>query len=81
GMGRVMPYTFAAFSVAAISIIGLPPTLGFLAKWDMLEGAVESEQFLFVVVIGLGTMLNTAYFLPIIYKAFLTLPAVISKML
>jgi len=70
GMGRSMPYTFAAFSLAAISIIGLPPTIGFLAKWDMIEGAVEGDKFLVIVVIAISTVLNIAYFMPVIYKAF-----------
>lgn len=70
GIGRVMPFTFVAFTIAAISMIGLPPTVGFFAKWFILDGAMGSEQFFVVLVIAASTMLNAAYFLPIIYKAF-----------
>jgi multicomponent Na+:H+ antiporter subunit D len=71
GIGRRMPWTMAAFGIAALSMIGLPPTVGFLSKWFMLQGAMDSGQWFPVVIIILSTLLNAAYFLPIIYAAFL----------
>ncbi|MDA1101648.1 MAG: proton-conducting transporter membrane subunit [Proteobacteria bacterium] len=71
GIGRRMPWTMGAFAIGAISMIGLPPAAGFISKWYMLLGAFEAEQFFAVVVIVLSTLLNAAYFLPIIYAAFL----------
>jgi multicomponent Na+:H+ antiporter subunit D len=71
GIGRRMPWTMGAFAIGAISMIGLPPAAGFLSKWYMLLGAFEAEQFFAVLVILLSTLLNAAYFLPIVYAAFL----------
>jgi multicomponent Na+:H+ antiporter subunit D len=70
GIGRKMPWTMAAFSVAALSMIGLPPTGGFVSKWYILSGAVEAASPLVVAVLVVSTLLNAAYFLPIIYAAF-----------
>ncbi|MBT5083356.1 MAG: monovalent cation/H+ antiporter subunit D family protein, partial [Rhodospirillaceae bacterium] len=60
-----------AFAIGAISMIGLPPAAGFLSKWYMLLGALEVEQWFAVGVIVGSTLLNAAYFLPIVYAAFL----------
>lgn len=74
GIGWKMPWTMTAFGVGAIAMIGLPPTAGFLGKWFMLSGATQSGQWLPVAVIVLSTVLNAAYFLPIIFRAFFTEP-------
>ncbi|MBM3336223.1 MAG: monovalent cation/H+ antiporter subunit D family protein [Betaproteobacteria bacterium] len=70
GIGRRMPWTMGAFAVGALSMIGLPPTAGFVSKWYMLSGAMAEGQALAVIVIILSTLLNAAYFLPILYQAF-----------
>jgi multicomponent Na+:H+ antiporter subunit D len=70
GIGYRMPWTMAAFAVGALGMIGLPPTAGFLGKWFMLSGAMQTEQWLPVGVIVLSTVLNAAYFLPIVTRAF-----------
>jgi multicomponent Na+:H+ antiporter subunit D len=70
GIGRRMPWTMGAFAIGALSMIGLPPTAGFLGKWFMLSGAVQTGQWIAVGVIVLSTILNAAYFLPILYTAF-----------
>jgi len=70
GIGKRMPYTMAAFAIASLSMIGLPPTVGFLSKYYMLKGAFEYGNFFAVTVIVVSTLLNAAYFLPIIYAAF-----------
>jgi len=69
GIGYRMPWTMAAFTIGAISMIGLPPTAGFLSKWYMLMGAFQQEQLFAVLVIIASTLLNAAYFIPIIYAA------------
>ena len=76
GIGWKMPITMAAFAVGALSMIGLPPTAGFLGKWFMLSGAVSTGQWFAVGVIVVSTMLNAGYFLPILYRAFLMKPDV-----
>ncbi len=70
GIGRRMPFTMAAFAIGALSMIGLPPTAGFVSKWYILSGALETQQMFAVGVIVLSTLLNAAYFLPIVYSAF-----------
>lgn len=70
GIARRMPITMAAFAIGAISMIGLPPTVGFISKWYMLQGAVSAEQWNAVAVIAVSTLLNAGYFLPIIYRAY-----------
>ena len=70
GIGRRMPFTMAAFTIGSLSMIGLPPTAGFISKWYLLQATWETDApFVFVVVI-LSTLLNAAYFLPIVYRAF-----------
>jgi len=70
GIGRRMPWTMAAFSVAALSLIGIPPAAGFISKWFIMTSAVQSEHYLVVAVLIVSTLLNAGYFLPIIYSAF-----------
>ena len=75
GIGRRMPWTMGAFAIGALSMIGVPPAAGFLSKWYMLLGALEVEQWFAVGVIVLSTLLNAAYYLPIVYAAFVKPPA------
>ncbi|MEM7238445.1 MAG: proton-conducting transporter membrane subunit, partial [Pseudomonadota bacterium] len=70
GIGRRMPWTMGAFTIGALGMIGLPPTAGFLSKWFMLSGAWQGENWAALGIIILSTCLNTAYFVPIIYRAF-----------
>jgi multicomponent Na+:H+ antiporter subunit D len=70
GLGRRMPWTFAAFGIGALSMIGLPPAAGFVSKWFMVSGAVDAQHWLALAVIVASTLLNAGYFLPIVYRAF-----------
>ena len=69
GIGRRMPWTMTAFTIGAISMIGVPPTGGFISKWYILGGAIQAESYVAIATIVLSTALNAAYFLPIIYLA------------
>ncbi|MEI8139264.1 MAG: monovalent cation/H+ antiporter subunit D family protein [bacterium] len=75
GLGRVMPFTFAAFGIAALSMIGVPPVGGFISKWFLLVGAMDAAQIGIVVVLLLSTILNIGYFAPVVYSAFFGKPA------
>lgn len=79
GIGIKMPWTMGAFAVGALAMIGVPPTAGFLGKWYILQGAMQSTNWLAVGVVVASTVLNAAYFLPIIFRAFLKMPAVRSR--
>ncbi len=70
GIGRQMPFTMAAFTAGALSMIGIPPFGGFLSKWYLAMGTVEANQLPLLVVIAASTILNACYFLPIVYRAF-----------
>ena len=70
GIGRRMPWTMGAFAIGALSLIGVPPAAGFFSKWYMVQGAAASESWVALAVLGTSTLLNAAYFLPIIYGAF-----------
>jgi len=74
GIGRRMPWTMGAFAVGALSMIGVPPTAGFVSKWYILLGAIEAQQLFAVGVLIVSTLLNAAYFLPIVYAAFFRMP-------
>ncbi len=69
-----MPLTMTAFAIGAFSMIGIPPTAGFLSKWFMLSGAMETQSWFAVGVIVLSTILNASYFLPIVWRAFFAAP-------
>jgi len=70
GIGRRMPWTMAAFAVGALSLIGIPPAAGFLSKWFMFQGAAQGGHWLALIVLSASTVLNAAYFVPILYRAF-----------
>jgi multicomponent Na+:H+ antiporter subunit D len=74
GLGRTMPFTFAAFGLGALSVIGLPPAGGSWSKWYLALGAAEKGEILLVGALMLSTLLNIAYLIPIPLWAFLGRP-------
>jgi multicomponent Na+:H+ antiporter subunit D len=66
-----MPWTMAAFSVAALSMIGIPPMAGFFSKWYLVLAGVEDSNWLFVAVILLSSLLNAVYFFRVLEKIYL----------
>jgi multicomponent Na+:H+ antiporter subunit D len=70
GLGRRMPVTMAAFFIASLSIIGLPPLGGFWSKWFLAMGTLEAQQQIMLVVLLVGSLLNIVYLLPIPMRAF-----------
>jgi multicomponent Na+:H+ antiporter subunit D len=70
GLGKTMPFTFGAFAIASLSMIGAPPVAGFVSKWNLLIGSVEAHQLGILLILIASTLLNAAYFAPITYKAF-----------
>lgn len=74
GLGRQMPITYMAFFLGALSIIGMPPLGGFISKWSLLMGAIQADQMILVVVLLVSSLLNAAYFFPIVYRGFFAQP-------
>jgi multicomponent Na+:H+ antiporter subunit D len=70
GIGRKMPWTMAAFTIGTLSMIGLPPAAGFISKWYLMQGAWTAQSMFAIAVLIASTLLNAAYFLPIVYRAF-----------
>lgn len=61
GIGRVLPLTVIAFALAGLSLMGVPPSGGFLAKWLLLRAAAVSGQWWWAAVILLGGLLAGGY--------------------
>jgi multicomponent Na+:H+ antiporter subunit D len=72
GLGKTMPFTFGAFAVASLSMIGAPPVAGFVTKWKLLVGTMQMESHYIGILLILlaSTMLNVGYFAPVTFKAF-----------
>ncbi len=74
GIGRQMPVTLTAFLIGALSVIGLPPMGGVWSKWYLILGAVEAHQLVFVAALLISSLLNVAYLLPLVARAFFLPP-------
>ncbi len=70
GIGKRMPVTMIAFFIGSLSVIGLPPCGGFISKWYLVLGTLQADQMAMLFVLLGSSLLNAAYFLPIVYKAF-----------
>jgi multicomponent Na+:H+ antiporter subunit D len=70
GIGRQMPVTMIAFTIAAFGMCGAPPLAGFISKWHISLGAIESGQLGFLFIILIGSLLDVVYFFPVIKTAF-----------
>lgn len=70
GLGHKMPFTFAAFFIGALSIIGLPPMGGSWSKWFLLMGSADAQQWILIGLLLLSSLLNIAYLLPIVGRGF-----------
>lgn len=74
GVGRRMPWTMAAFTICAFGMIGTPPLAGFVTKWYLGTGAVDSNAGWVVWVLVVSSVLNAWYFLPILKTAWFDRP-------
>jgi multicomponent Na+:H+ antiporter subunit D len=70
GLGRKMPASMAALVVAALSMIGLPPTAGFFSKWYLLLATLEAGSPTLLVVLLASSLLNAWYFFRLIESAY-----------
>ena len=74
GIGRAMPLTMTAFGIGALSVIGTPPFGGSWSKWYLALGALEAHQPLFAAVLVISSLLNIAYLMPVVARAFFAPP-------
>ncbi|MEZ5947073.1 MAG: proton-conducting transporter membrane subunit [Hyphomonas sp.] len=74
GLGRKMPLVFIAFLIGSMSIIGLPPLAGAWPKYELLQGAIDSNTGYVPYVLIASSLLNIAYLLPIPFLALMPPP-------
>ena len=74
GLGREMPLTFFIFALAALSMIGAPPTAGFITKWYLMLGTMTAGEYVFFIVLAVSSLLNIGYFMPIVFRALFVSP-------
>jgi len=67
---RKMPLTMAAFTVTALSVIGIPPTCGFFSKWYLVLGAIDANRWLFAAVLLISSLLNAILFFRVIENVY-----------
>ena len=71
GASQTMPLAMFAFAVAGGSLIGLPPSGGFLAKWALLQGLwLQGEQLFWPLALVFATLLSAAYVFRVVVLAF-----------
>ncbi|CAN5636620.1 monovalent cation/H+ antiporter subunit D family protein [soil metagenome] len=75
GIGRFLPWTMGAFTVGALSIIGIPPTAGFVTKYYLAIGSIQSGWLAVFFVLLVSTLLSAAYYLRVVRTVFFGAPA------
>ncbi|MFL2836162.1 MAG: proton-conducting transporter membrane subunit [Alphaproteobacteria bacterium] len=70
GIGKKLKVVSIAFTLGAMSLVGIPLLVGFTSKWYIVQSSVEVGQWFILLIITTSTLLNIGYFTPIIYKFF-----------
>lgn len=74
GIGKKMPAVIWCFTIASLGLIGIPPTGGFISKWYLAAGALDSHinvfSFLGPVILLISALLTAGYLLPVTIKGF-----------
>ncbi|MAR77372.1 MAG: cation:proton antiporter [Gammaproteobacteria bacterium] len=65
-----LPYTCLVILVGAFIMIGLPPTIGFISKWYLISGIIDSGKINILIIILVSTLLNAGYYFPMIYRSY-----------
>ena len=71
---RKMPISMAAFTVTALSVIGIPPTCGFFSKWYLVLGAINANRWLFAAILLISSLLNAILFFRVIENVYFEPP-------
>ncbi len=77
GIGKQMPLTMTLFTVVSLGLIGIPPTGGFISKWNLAQGALDlsvSANWIGPVCLLLSAILTAAYLMSISIGAFFSAP-------
>ncbi len=65
------PWTMAAFTTAALSMVGIPPMAGFFSKWYLALGTIQNSNWLLLAVILISSLLNAVYFFRVLEKVYM----------
>ncbi|TWX52171.1 complex I subunit 5 family protein [Colwellia hornerae] len=79
GIAKKMPITMTAFTIAILGMIGIPPIAGFVSKWYLGVGAIETGNTWVIAVLAGSSLLNAIYFLPLVYRAWFLAPSLESQ--
>jgi len=71
GLGRHMPWTLTAFALAGVSLIGLPPSAGFISKWYLVLAALDAGQGWLVALILITSLMAAVYIARVVEAAWL----------
>lgn len=71
GVSRFIPLSLLSFGLAGVSIMGLPPSGGFLAKWYLMQASLISGQWWWLPVLVVGGLLSAAYVFRVFRQSFL----------
>lgn len=74
GIGLQMPSTMICFTLATLSMVGIPPFNGFISKLQLAMGALDAGEPAYVFLLIFSSMLNAAYYFPIVVTAFFAVP-------
>jgi len=72
GLGRKMPLLMTGFTIAALSMVGIPPMGGFFSKWYLVLGCIDAKNWVFLIVLLASSLLTAVYFFRMIEKVFTT---------
>ena len=70
GLGKVMPWTMAAFVGGGLSLIGVPLTVGFVSKWYLVQAALEAGMWPVAVVVMIGSLMALVYIWKVVEVAY-----------
>lgn len=70
GIGLKMPLTMVFFTIASLTMVGIPPFNGFISKWQLSMASLEAGQPILVAILIISSLLNAAYYFPIVITAF-----------
>jgi len=79
GIGRIMPITMTAFTVAAFGMCSIPPVAGFISKWYFCLGTIQADQVAFLLLAITASILDLVYFFPIVRTSFFSRSADVGR--
>ena len=69
-LNKKMPFTMAAFTITALSMVGIPPACGFFSKWYLILGTIEAGQWVWAAALLCSSLINAVLFFRVIECAY-----------